>query len=190
MLEYTEYLPFFEMLDLSSDELRDLGAQGMIGPYNDITMLEAVISGHRPVGYIDGREGDVVRTFSRVKMSWTNLIIMERNYRSFGHAFWIFRKDREAEAFRRIRLLVRARNNPNLLPAWEFLHGSLLGYRWEDIARYMTDPEFASICAQDLKGAYAVYDGIKQALRDELTAKAPTRYSPAPAFLMDRSRAI
>jgi hypothetical protein len=137
-----ELLPFFELLKLSDEQLKELGKRGSLGPEppKGQTHAEAdardVISGQRLFGYFEPYEWGYSKALSLAKKGG---LIIEKGTDKFGKGLIYFYKPENApEAKRRMALLNMVRYTPGLQSAWEYLHGAILGYRPEDIAFYLT----------------------------------------------------
>jgi hypothetical protein len=159
-----EYLPFFELLQASPGDLAKLGEGGRMARYGTAQIAGAVARKIRPLGYWEaGQMGRTTATRSARRNALLKVVRFAQLPAYFGGVCWVYRKDREVEALRRICLLTHAYESPFLSPAWEYLHGAILGYSAQDIACYFTSPDNVGIEGQ-LAAAYQVYRLIKDSV--------------------------
>lgn len=136
--------------------------------YGTSDIAGAVAQGVRPLGYWEVGEAGKAEAVREARRNALLKVARFGRLPLFGSYWWVYRKDNEVEAFRRICLLVHARKSSFLFPAWEYLHGAILGYSPRDIAYYFTAPNHCAELDSDLADAYRVYESIQASVRQYL----------------------
>lgn len=128
--------------------LKALAQKGRFPAYKtDLEAVEAVIAGKRPLSYTE--RGEITEAQAKARAKEAGLMSAEVDRYTY-----FFKPENQQDAIRRIKLLQRARETP----AWEYLHGKLLGYSDEDVARYMVGHPMKTFGAGVLRSAREFYN--------------------------------
>jgi len=173
-----ELLPFFDLLKLSDAELKALGKKGTFGPEppeglsHAEAAVESVANGERIFGYVE--LGTEVGAREGLRLAQELGLVLEKGTDRFGKGnVYFYKPENAAEAKRRMALLNVARYTRELMPAWGYLHGAILGYKPEDIAWFLTRHPLKDYARDNIAGARAVMDELQRGV-SERGALIPT----------------